>query len=378
MSKKMCGDILILILKYMHRESDGMSSTAAGQQVELRGKRVWVTGHSGMVGSALVRRLAREGCELLLADRSAVDLTCQAATQAWMERERPEIVFAAAARVGGIVANATYPADFLYENLMITANVIHGAYRTGVEKLLYFGSSCIYPRDAVQPICEDALLTGPLEKTNEGYAIAKIGGVKLVETYARQYGCRFVSVMPTNLYGPNDNFDLETSHVLPALIRRIYEAKRQGQPVVTLWGSGRPRREFLHVNDVADGCVAVMQRYDQPTPINIGAGSDITIVELAALIAEIVGYEGGFSFDSSRPDGTPRKLLDVSKIASLGWSPTIGLAEGIQATFEHWLAVEAARAESMTTSRDQILLPVGVHERQPSHGQVGLMSERPT
>ncbi|MGK9171352.1 GDP-L-fucose synthase [Inquilinus limosus] len=310
----------------------------------MRGKRVWVTGHNGMVGSALVRRLKREGCELLLADRSAVDLTCQAATEAWMERERPEIVFAAAARVGGIVANMSCPADFLYENLMITANVIHAAYRTGVGKLLYLGSSCIYPRDAAQPIREDDLLTGPLEKTNEGYAIAKIAGVKLVETYARQYGCRFVSVMPTNLYGPNDNFDLETSHVLPALIRRIHEAKVQDQPVVTLWGSGRPRREFLHVDDLADACVAVMQRYDQPTPINIGTGTDIPIADLAALVAEIVGYAGGFSFDTSRPDGTPRKLLDVSKMASLGWFPRIGLSEGIRTTYQHWLAAEGASA----------------------------------
>lgn len=355
-----------------------MVSGAADQPVELRGKRVWVTGHNGMVGSALVRRLEREGCALLLADRSAVDLTCQAATQAWMERERPEVVFAAAARVGGIVANATYPAGFLYENLMITANVIHGAYRTGVEKLLYLGSSCIYPRDAAQPIREDELLTGPLEKTNEGYSIAKIAGVKLVETYARQYGCRFVSVMPTNLYGPNDNFDLESSHVLPALIRRIHEAKVEDRSIVTLWGSGRPRREFLHVDDLADACVAVMQRYDQPTPINIGAGSDITIAELAALIAEIVGYEGSFSFDSSRPDGTPRKLLDVSKMTGLGWSPTIGLATGIRTTYEHWLAVEAAGAESLMISRDRVLLPVGAYERQPPHERIEPMPERLT
>ena len=353
-----------------------MVSGAADQQMELRGKRVWVTGHNGMVGSALVRRLAREGCELLLADRSAVDLTCQAATQAWMEQERPEIVFAAAARVGGIVANATYPADFLYENLMITANVIHGAYRTGVEKLLYLGSSCIYPRDAAQPIREDELLTGPLEKTNEGYAIAKIAGVKLVETYARQYGCRFVSVMPTNLYGPNDNFDLETSHVLPALIRRIHEAKLEGRSIVTLWGSGRPRREFLHVDDLADACLTVMQRYDQATPINIGAGSDITIAELAALIAESVGYAGSFSFDSGRPDGTPRKLLDVSNMTSLGWSPKIGLAEGIRTTYQHWLMVEAEAAEPLAPSRDQVLLWSAAHRGSRLEGQIELRSER--
>ena len=315
-----------------------MSNNSADEFLELHGKRVWVTGHNGMVGSALVRRLAQENCTVLTADRSAVDLTCQAATEAWMARERPEIVFAAAARVGGIVANATYPADFLYQNLMITANVIHGAYRTGVEKLLYLGSSCIYPRETAQPMREDQLLTGPLEKTNEAYAIAKIAGVKLVEAYARQYGCRFVSAMPTNLYGPNDNFDLETSHVLPALIRRIHEAKVQGQPTVTLWGSGRPRREFLHVDDLADACIAVMQRYDQPTPINVGAGSDIAVAELAVLVAAVVGYRGGFSFDTSRPDGTPRKLLNVSRITSLGWAPKIDLPEGIWATYQHWLA----------------------------------------
>lgn len=315
-----------------------MSNGSADRPLELQGKRVWVTGHNGMVGSALVRRLARESCTLLVADRSAVDLTCQAATEAWMERERPEIVFAAAARVGGIVANTTYPADFLYQNLMITANVLHGAYRTGVEKLLYLGSSSIYPRDAAQPMREDQLLTGPLEKTNEAYAIAKIAGVKLVETYARQYGCRFVSAMPTNLYGPNDNFDPETSHVLPGLIRRIHEAKVRGQPTVVLWGSGRPRREFLHVDDLADACVVVMRRYDQSTPINIGAGSDIAIADLAVLIAAAVEYRGSFSFDTSRPDGTPRKLLDVSRIASLGWAPRIGLPEGIRATYQHWLA----------------------------------------
>ncbi|WP_342241102.1 GDP-L-fucose synthase family protein [Inquilinus sp. OTU3971] len=334
-----------------------MPNDAVGQSMELRGKRVWVTGHNGMVGSALLRRLAQEDCTLLVVDRSAVDLTCQAATETWMEREQPEIVFAAAARVGGIVANATYPADFLYENMMITANVIHGAYRTGVEKLLYLGSSCIYPRDTAQPIREEQLLTGSLEKTNEAYAIAKIAGVKLVETYARQYGCRFVSVMPTNLYGPNDNFDLESSHVLPALIRRIHEAKIQGQSTVTLWGSGRPRREFLHADDLADACVWVMRHYEQPPPINIGAGSDITIADLAAMIAEIVGYEGGFSFDLSRPDGTPQKLLDTSKMGDLGWLPSLSLVDGIWATYQHWLATEAGNAAPLINLKGRSALP---------------------
>ncbi|MGK9237081.1 GDP-L-fucose synthase [Inquilinus limosus] len=310
----------------------------------MRGKRVWVSGHRGMVGSALVRRLAREDCTLLFVDRAEVDLTSQAATEGWMRRERPEIVFAAAARVGGIVANATYPAEFLYENLMIGANVIHAAYRTGVEKLLYLGSSCIYPRDTTQPIRESQLLTGALEKTNEPYAVAKIAGVKLVECYARQYGCRFISAMPTNLFGPNDNFDLETSHVLPALIRRIHEAKVRGQPTVEIWGSGRPRREFLHVDDLADACVIAMQRYEDPMPINIGTGADISIADLALLIAKVVGYEGTFAFDPRRPDGTPRKLLDIGRITRLGWRAGIDLESGIRNTYRWWLENAPPRA----------------------------------
>lgn len=305
--------------------------------LDLRGKRVWVSGHRGMVGSALVRRLAREGCALLFVDRTEVDLTDQAATEAWMLRERPEIIFAAAARVGGIVANATYPAEFLYENLMIGANVIHAAHRIGVEKLLYLGSSCIYPRDTAQPIREEQLLTGALEKTNEPYAIAKIAGVKMVECYARQYGCRFISAMPTNLYGPRDNFDLETSHVLPALIRRIHEAKVRRQPNVEIWGSGRPRREFLHVDDLADACVIAMQHHEDPVPINIGTGSDISIADLALTIAKVVGYEGTFAFDASRPDGTPRKLLDIGRIARLGWRAGTDLESGIRSTYRWWL-----------------------------------------
>jgi len=314
-----------------------MNDDIRRRPLDLRGKRVWVSGHRGMVGSALVRRLAREGCALLFVDRTEVDLTDQAATEAWMRRERPEIIFAAAARVGGIVANATYPAEFLYENLMIGANVIHTAYRIGVEKLLYLGSSCIYPRDTAQPIREEQLLTGALEKTNEPYAIAKIAGVKMVECYARQYGCRFISAMPTNLYGPNDNFDLETSHVLPALIRRIHEAKVQRQPNVGIWGSGRPRREFLHVDDLADACVIAMQRHEDPVPINIGTGSDISIADLALTIAKVVGYEGTFAFDSSRPDGTPRKLLDIGRIAHLGWRAGTDLESGIRSTYRWWL-----------------------------------------
>lgn len=314
-----------------------MNDIVAHPPLELRGKRVWVSGHRGMVGSALVRRLAREDCTLLFVDRKTVDLTCQAATEDWMRRERPEIVFAAAGRVGGIVANATYPAEFLYDNLMIAANMIRAAYQIGVEKFLYLGSSCIYPRDTAQPIHEDQLLTGPLEKTNEAYAVAKIAGVKLVESHARQYGCRFISAMPTNLYGPNDNFDLETAHVLPALIRRIHEAKVSGQATVEIWGSGRPRREFLHVDDLADACVLVMQRYEDPTPINIGTGSDVSIADLALLVAEAVGYKGAFAFDTRRPDGTPRKMLDVGRITRLGWQAGIELESGIRNTYRWWL-----------------------------------------
>jgi len=322
------------------------SDIVARPPLELRGKRVWVSGHRGMVGSALVRRLAQEDCTLLIADRTEVDLTSQAATGDWMRRERPEIVFAAAGRVGGIVANATYPAEFLYENLMIAANVIHAAHQIGVEKLLYLGSSCIYPRDTGQPIREDQLLTGALEKTNEAYAIAKIAGVKLVESYARQYGCRFISAMPTNLYGPHDNFDLETAHVLPALIHRIHEAKVRGQATVEIWGSGRPCREFLHVDDLADACILAMRRYEDPTPINIGTGSDVSVADLALLVAKAVGYTGAFAFDTQRPDGTPRKLLDVGRITRLGWQARIDLDSGIRNTYRWWLD------EARRTGRD--------------------------
>lgn len=304
--------------------------------VDLAGKRVWVAGHRGLVGSALCRRLAHESCELVIADHAALDLTNQAATTAWMQRMRPEIIFIAAARVGGIAANSSRPADFLYDNLMIAANIIHAAYRVGVEKLLHLGSSCIYPKETSQPIREQQLLTGALEPTNEAYAVAKIAGVKLAESYARQYGCAFISAMPCNLYGPGDNFDLETSHVLPALIRKFHQAKLEGRPTVTIWGSGRPRREFLHVDDLAEACVLVMKRYAGPEPINIGAGVDVTIAELAALVAEAVGYRGTMIFDPTRPDGTLRKLLDVTRITALGWRPGITLRDGIAQTYQFW------------------------------------------
>ncbi|WP_395678445.1 GDP-L-fucose synthase family protein [Inquilinus sp.] len=326
--------------------SSDTGSAAAPAPIDLRGKRVWVAGHRGMVGSALCRRLSTEACEILTVDRRTVDLTDQAATNAWVEQARPELVFVAAARVGGIIANATYPADFLYDNLMIAANIVHAAHRVGVEKLLYLGSSCIYPRETAQPIREEQLLTGALEPTNEPYAVAKIAGLKLAESYARQHGRRFVSALPTSLYGPNDNFDPETSHVLPALIRRFHEAKVAGLPAVTIWGSGRPRREFLHVDDLADACVLVMRRYDGRAPLNIGVGEDIAIADLAALVADITGYRGQILFDTTRPDGTPRKLLDVSRMSALGWSPRIDLRHGIADTYDRWLAAGGQGAEA--------------------------------
>ncbi|MFP4360187.1 MAG: GDP-L-fucose synthase family protein [Alphaproteobacteria bacterium] len=300
---------------------------------ELDGKRVWVAGHRGMVGSALVRRLAHEECEVVTVAREVVDLRDAAAVEAWMAAERPDAVLLAAAKVGGILANARAPADFLYDNLAIAQNVIHGAWKTGVAKLVFLGSSCIYPKNAAQPISEDALLTGPLEPTNQAYAIAKITGVELCRAYRQQHGCDFVAAMPTNLYGPGDNFDLESSHVLPALLRKAHEAKRTGASAMTVWGSGTPRREFLHVDDCADAIVFVLRHYSDATPINIGCGEDISIRELAELVMEAVGYTGGIVQDTSKPDGTPRKLLDVGRLRALGWRPRIGLREGIAAVY---------------------------------------------
>lgn len=305
---------------------------------DLRGKRVWVAGHRGMVGSALVRRLAAEECDILTADRETLDLIDQASVRAWMARERPDAIFLAAARVGGILANASYPADFLYDNLMIEANIIEAGFRHDVEKLCFLGSSCIYPRLADQPIREDSLLTGLLEPTNEWYAIAKIAGIKLCQAYRRQHGSDFISAMPTNLYGPGDNFDLQSSHVLPALIRKAHEAKLAGDRSITIWGSGTPRREFLHVEDCADACIFLMRRHSGEEHVNVGSGSDISVGDLAALVAEIVGFEGAFESDETKPDGTPRKLLSVDKIRTMGWSPAIGLREGIAATYAWYLA----------------------------------------
>lgn len=300
---------------------------------DLKGKRVWVAGHRGMVGSAIVRRLETEGCEILTAGRDVADLARQEQTEAWIAAARPDAIFLAAATVGGILANDTRPAEFIYDNLMIEANIVHAAWRTGVEKLLFLGSSCIYPKFAPQPMAEDALLTGELEPTNQWYAVAKIAGIKLCQAYRRQYGCDFISAMPTNLYGPNDNFDLASSHVLPALLAKAHAAKLSGAAALEVWGTGRPRREFLHVDDAADACVFLMKYYSGEGHINVGTGDDIPIADLAALICDIVGYEGDIAYLADKPDGTPVKRLDVSTLSRLGWNARIGLREGIEQTW---------------------------------------------
>ena len=305
----------------------------------LAGKRVFVCGHNGMVGSAVMRRLDAERCTILTATRDELDLRNQAAVDRWMTKNRPQAVFLAAAKVGGILANATRPADFLYDNLMIEANVICAAHRAGVEKLLFLGSSCIYPKFAEQPIREDSLLTGPLEPTNEWYAIAKIAGIKLCQAYRRQHGADFISVMPTNLYGPGDNFDLATGHVLPALIRKVHEAKIAGAPSVNIWGTGTPRRDFLHVDDCAEALILLMRSSSGYEHVNVGSGVDISILELASTICQIVGYQGSIELDISKPDGTSRKLLDGSRMAALGWSPRIDLGTGIRSTYLHMLTL---------------------------------------
>jgi GDP-L-fucose synthase len=303
----------------------------------LAGKRVWVAGHTGMAGSAIVRRLASERCEVLQVPRKDVDLRNQSGVDAWMARERPQAVVLAAAKVGGIVANNTLRAEFLYDNLVIAANVIHAAHVHGAEKLLFLGSTCIYPRLAPQPMREDSLLTGPLEPTNEPYAIAKIAGIKMCEAYRAQYGSDFISVMPTNLYGPGDNYHPEHSHVVAALIRRFHEAKVSGAAEVAVWGTGKPRREFLYVDDMADACVFALKTYSGEGILNIGLGEDIAISEFAEVVAEVVGYRGRIVFDTTRPDGTPRKLVDVSRLAALGWRAATGLREGLALAYRDFL-----------------------------------------
>ena len=310
---------------------------ATAATFDLAGKRVFVAGHRGMVGSALVRRLVREDCDVLTADRKMLDLQNQAAVRAWFTDRRPDAVFLAAAKVGGILANDSFPADFLYDNLMIEANIVEAAHRSDVAKLMFLGSSCIYPKDAPQPIAEDALLTGPLEPTNEWYAIAKIAGIKLAQAYRRQHGRDYISAMPTNLYGPGDNFDLNSSHVLPALIRKAHEAKRTGAGSITIWGTGTPRREFLHVDDLADACVFLMKRYSDFEHVNAGSGSDVTILELTQMVCRAVGFEGEIVYDRSKPDGTLRKLMSGNKLAGLGWQPRILLEQGIAEVYQWFL-----------------------------------------
>lgn len=308
----------------------------------LKGKRVYVAGHRGMVGSALVRRLGREACEILTATRQDANLIRQDQAEALMARLKPDAVFIPAAKVGGILANDTYPAGFLYENLMIAANLIHAAHQVNVEKLLFLGSSCIYPKLAPQPITEDALLTGPLEPTNEWYAIAKIAGIKLCQAYRKEHGRDFISAMPTNLYGPGDNYNLQTSHVIPALIRKAHEAKAAGAASMTIWGTGSPMREFLHADDSADALVHLMQVYSDADHVNVGSGEDLTIEALARLVMEVVGFEGDLEKDLTKPDGTPRKLMSADRLRALGWSPRIGLREGLEDAYSWFLKNLAA------------------------------------
>ena len=304
------------------------------EKYSLQGKRVWVAGHKGMAGSGLVRRLARERCDLLTVDRAQVDLRRQREVEEWMAALRPQAVFVAAATVGGIVANDTRPAEFIYDNLIIETNIVHAAWKVGVEKLLFLGSSCVYPKLAPQPLVEDALLTGPLEPTNQWYAIAKIAGIKLCQAYRRQYGCDFISAMPTNLYGPGDNYDLRQGHVVAALQMKVHRAKEAGAPSIEIWGTGTPRREFLFVDDLADALVFMMRHYSDESHLNVGTGEDITIRELAELIARIADYKGTFVYDRSKPDGTPRKVMDVSRLKALGWQAKTSLEAGMRIAYE--------------------------------------------
>tara|TARA_R100000365_G_C2748060_1_gene78767 strand:- start:6701 stop:7636 length:936 start_codon:yes stop_codon:yes gene_type:complete len=304
---------------------------------DLEGKRIWVAGHRGMVGSAVVRRLANEPCEVLTAGRDEVDLTRQSEVEDYLAKTKPDAIVLAAARVGGILANDTYPVDFLVQNLQIETNIFAAAHANDVDRLLFLGSSCIYPKLAPQPIVEEALLTGPLEPTNEWYSIAKIAGIKLAQAYRKQFGRDYISAMPTNLYGPGDNFDLNSSHVLPALIRKAHEAKERGDASITIWGTGAPRREFLHADDCADALVFLIKEYSGAEHVNVGSGTDMTILELTQLICDLVGFEGAIEHDLSKPDGTPRKLMSAEKLRALGWTPNIQLREGINRTYQWFL-----------------------------------------
>lgn len=317
---------------------------------DLTGKRIYVAGHRGMVGSAIVRRLASERCEILTASRQQVDLRRQAAVEVYIKEVKPDAIILAAATVGGILANETYPVNFLYDNLVIEANVIEAAHRAGVDRLLFLGSSCIYPKYADQPIAEGSLLTGPLEPTNEWYAVSKIAGIKLTQAYRKQHLRNYISAMPTNLYGQGDNFDLSSSHVVPALIRKAHEAKLRGDKEIVIWGSGTPRREFLHVDDCADALVFLLKCYSEAEHINVGSGSDVAILELTQIICDVVGFRGGITHDLSKPDGTPRKLMSGDKLRKLGWHPKIGLEEGIRATYEAFQKGQVSRRAIEQTS----------------------------
>ncbi len=310
---------------------------AANPPYPLAGKRVWVSGHAGMVGQALVRRLADEDCEILTVPRGEVDQRRQADVEVWMADNRPDAVLMAAATVGGILANDTRPGEFTYDNLAIETNIIHAARETGVGKLMFLGAACMYPKLAAQPMAEESLLTGAIEKTNEGYAIAKLAGLTLCQAYRRQYDCDFITVIPANLFGPGDNFDLEAGHVIPALMRKAHEAKQANAADLTVWGSGKPLREFLYVDDLADALVFLMQRYSDPAPINVGGGEELSIRDIAEAVSRTVGFEGDLSFDASKPDGAPRKLLDNARIADMGWAPATPLTEGLARTYEWFL-----------------------------------------
>lgn len=303
----------------------------------LNGKKVWVAGHRGMVGSALCRRLKSEDCEIITTTREQLDLTRQSEVEDWIASYNPDVVFLAAARVGGILANDTHPAEFIRDNLVIETNIIHASWKVGVEKLLFLGSSCIYPKMAAQPMAEEALLTGPLEPTNEWYAIAKIAGIKMCQAYRKQYGCDFISAQPTNLYGIGDNFDLNSSHVIPALLAKAHDAKLSNTKTMGVWGSGTPKREFLYVDDLADALVFLMNTYSGEIPINVGTGQEFTIREIAETVAKVVGFEGTLEFDASKPDGTPRKLVDTTRINAMGWSAETGMIEGLKAAYAWFL-----------------------------------------
>ncbi|WP_336961751.1 GDP-L-fucose synthase [Sphingobium aquiterrae] len=316
-----------------------------GEPFNLSGKRIFVAGHRGMVGSAIVRRLQSENCTILSVPREELDLKNQAAVMAWFEAERPDAVFVAAAKVGGILANSSYPVDFIHGNIQIASNIIGASHQCDVEKLLFLGSSCIYPKFAPQPIEETALLTGQLEPTNEWYAVAKIAGIKMCQAYRRQYGRDYISAMPTNLYGPGDNFDLQSSHVLPAIIRKTHEAKLAGVESIEIWGTGTPRREFMHVDDLADACVFLMKNYSDDEHVNAGSGSDVTILELTEMVKKAVGFEGEIARDLSKPDGTPRKLMSSDKLLAMGWAPSTKLEEGIAAVYQWFLREQGGEHE---------------------------------